>query len=333
MEGVSALNATIGIVTCIALDVANNVLYIADNSYKKIRSLNLVTNIVTTFAGNGTSMYGGDDGPAASAAFKSVTSIALDSTNRKLYVADSNAYVVRVIDLTTNIITTIAGTGVSGYSGDSGDAKLAKFKSTSGLAVDPTTNSLYISDSTNSRVRKVALNNTRQISVFVGTGTATNTKDGGPAINATIKNPTSVAVDTANNLVYIAAGGVIRVVNRSDGKINLAAGTTTTGYNGDGNATNTKLSTIGNIVIDAVHNQVIFSDSARVRIIASGNVTTIVGVSYYGDGGPALRAQLDNPLGMVLGTNNMLYVSDTNHNVVRAISRTTNVITTIAGKI
>jgi hypothetical protein len=325
------LNATIGSVTSIALDVANNVLYIADNQFRKIRSLNLVTNIVTTFAGNGTNMYGGDGGPAARAAFNSLTSIALDSTNRKLYVADSNAYVVRVVDLTTNIITTIAGTGVYGYSGDGGDAKLAMFRSTAGLAVDPTTNSLYISDS--ARVRKVALN-TRQISVFVGTGTPTNTKDGGLAINATIMTPTAIAVDTANNLVYIAAGGVIRVVNRSNGKINLAAGMTATGYNGDGNATNTKLSlSYGNIVIDAVSNQVVFGDSARIRVIASGNVTTIVGVSYYGDGGPALHAQLYSPSGMVLGTNNMLYFSDTNNNVIRAINRTTNVITTIAGKI
>jgi hypothetical protein len=329
------LNATIGGMKSIALDVANNVLYIADDTYRKIRLLNLVTNIVTTFAGNGTNMNGGDGGPAASAAFKSVYSIALDSTNRKLYVADNNAYVVRVIDLTTNIITTIAGTGVSGNSGDGGDAKLAMFRTVSGLAVDPTTNSLYITDSTNSRVRKVALN-TRQISAFVGTGTLTNTGDGGLATDATIKNPTSVAVDTANNLVYIAASGVIRVVNRSNGQINLAAGTTTSGYNGDGIATNTKLSTVfGNIVIDAVNNQVIFGDSsnARVRVIASGNVTTIVGVSYYGDGGPALYAQLNTPTGMALGTNNMLYVSDNNNNVIRAINRTTNIITTIAGKI
>jgi hypothetical protein len=321
----------------IALDVANNVLYIADNTYRKIRSLNLVTNIVTTFAGNGTKAYGGDGGPVAIASFKAVSGISLDFTNRKLYVADTLAYVVRVIDLTTNIITTIAGTGVSGYSGDGGAAKFATFKSVSCVTVDPTTNSLYICDSSNFRVRKVALNDTRQIAIIVGTGTASNDGDGDLAANADIKNPYSIAVDTANNLVYIAVNGIIRVVNTSDGMINRAAGATVTGYNGDGIATSTRLATLGNMVIDAMSNQVIFVDSGNhlVRILASGNVTTIAGgatSSYYGDGGPALLAQFNSPYGMALGTNNILYVADTENCVIRAINRTTNIITTIAGK-
>jgi DNA-binding beta-propeller fold protein YncE len=76
----------------------------------------------------------------------------------------------------------------------------------------------------------------------------------------------------------------------------------------------------------------------RIRVIAhaTGFISTIAGDGltageHQGDGGPALRAQLDHPAGLAVAPNGDLYVADTGHNLVRRISADNRTITTIAG--
>jgi len=132
----------------VAVDAFGN-LYIADAGNRRIRK---VTNgIITTVAGNGTSGFSGDNGPAVSAQFGLPVSVAIDSF-ANLYIAD--AINNRVRKVANGVITTVAGNGGIGFSGDTGPATSAQLRNPVGVAVDSSGN-LYIADADNQRIRRV----------------------------------------------------------------------------------------------------------------------------------------------------------------------------------
>lgn len=119
-----------------------------------------------------------------------------------LYIADTNNNIIRKVDASTGIITTIAGNGTYGYGGDGGQASGAVLRNPEGMALDSAGN-LYFADSGNDLIRKINLSS-GIISVTAGKyGNWGWSGDGGPATNAGIFNPTDVALDGAGNL-YIA---------------------------------------------------------------------------------------------------------------------------------
>ena len=100
----------------LALDAPLNLLFIADRDNNVIRELNLATGKVSTVAGTGTYGDGGTNIPATSAELASPTAVAVGSSGLDLYIADTFNNVVREVNLTTGIITTVAGTGTAGFS-------------------------------------------------------------------------------------------------------------------------------------------------------------------------------------------------------------------------
>jgi DNA-binding CsgD family transcriptional regulator/sugar lactone lactonase YvrE len=135
----------------IALDAQGN-LFIADTASGRIRKVS--GGVITTFAGNGTSGFSGDGGPATKAEFIVPLGLAVDSRDN-LYIADSGNNRVRKIDL-AGVITTIAGSGEAGNSGDSHAATSAKLNLPAALAIGHS-NDLYVADSGNNRMRLVRL--------------------------------------------------------------------------------------------------------------------------------------------------------------------------------
>src|SRR5262249_53392795 len=127
-------------------------------------------------------------------------------------------------------ISTVAGSGQTGYSGDGGQATASKLFSPVGVAVDSAGN-LYIADLDNDRVRKVTPEGI--ISTIAGTGVRGFNGDGTPAMVAQLQGPTAVAEDAAGNQ-YIAdtANNRIRKVSPSGDKIITIAGTGEAGYSG-----------------------------------------------------------------------------------------------------
>ena len=109
--------------------------------------------MVTTIAGTGDKGFGGDGGPATEAQLSFPQDLEI-GPDGNLYFADANNNRVRMIDLTTNVITTVAGTGEHGYGGDGGPADAAKLNRPFGVAFDAA-GDLYVSDTFNSRIRKV----------------------------------------------------------------------------------------------------------------------------------------------------------------------------------
>ncbi|MGD9724332.1 MAG: hypothetical protein AB7U76_24095 [Pirellulales bacterium] len=140
---------------------ANGVLYFSDTNNNCIRKVEFAdpgvfkNGTVSTAAGRcGTeAAYGGDDGPAtaASLAFPQDLEFGPDGN---LYFADTNNNRVRMVDMSSGMITTVGGTGEKGYAGDGGDARAAKLNRPFGVAFHAN-GDLYISDTFNSRIRKV----------------------------------------------------------------------------------------------------------------------------------------------------------------------------------
>ena len=156
-DGGPATEARIYYPEALAVDASGN-LYLTD--YRRIRKVD-TSGIITTIVGNGSAGYSGDGGPAAEAQISVVTDLAVDASGN-LYIADGyNNHRIRKVD-TYGIITTAAGSGcagypscIGGYSGDGGPPSGAQLNRPRGVDVDTAAN-IYIADTTNNRIRKVA---------------------------------------------------------------------------------------------------------------------------------------------------------------------------------
>ncbi|HXP85573.1 MAG TPA: IPT/TIG domain-containing protein [Bryobacteraceae bacterium] len=221
--------ASVPFMAGVAVDLGGNV-YITDVGNYRVRKVD-PSGTITTVAGSGSPIPGGDGGPATSAGFMEPTGVAVDLF-RNIYIADAVNFRVRVVNA-AGTIKTYAGNGTVGYSGDGGPATSAQLSVPVGLALDLQGN-LYIAEAGNvvygSRIRKVDTSGI--ITTVAGTGTIGYSGDGGPAINAQLGgNLQGVAVDHAGN-IYIADYDNYRVrkVDKS-GIITTVAGTGSIGGN------------------------------------------------------------------------------------------------------
>src|ERR1019366_5844726 len=190
-------------------------LYIADSANQAVRMVNAATGIIQTIAGiGGLPGYSGDGGPAAQALLNNPDGVAFDG-DHTLYISDTGNNVIRKVNLSTGIITTVAGTGTAGFSGDGGPAISGQLNYPWGITLGGD-GSLYIAELSNNRVRKVSP--TGVISTVVGTGTRGYGGDSGPATLAQLNVPASVLVDVAGNL-YVADSGnqLVRKVSATTG--------------------------------------------------------------------------------------------------------------------
>jgi sugar lactone lactonase YvrE len=170
----------------VALDGSGNV-YVADTEDCLVRKVSGAT--ITTVAGYGGCIYGGDGGAATSASLNQPSRVVLD-VGGNLYVADPLE--CRVREVSGGTITTVAGNGSCTYSGDGGAATSASLSITWGVALDGSGN-LYIADSGNCRVRKVS---SGTITTVAGNGACTYSGDGRAATSASLYDPTGLALDS-----------------------------------------------------------------------------------------------------------------------------------------
>jgi hypothetical protein len=307
----------------VAVEESGN-LYIADSWNHVIRKVS--NGVITTFAGTGKAGYSGDNGPAASAQLYYPRGVAVDASG-DVYIADTDNNVIRQVS--NGVISTVAGTGKSGYSGDNGPAASAQLYAPEEVEVDASGN-LYIADTGNGAIRKVTSD---VITTMAGHGKLSYSGDNGPATDAQLNGPSAVAVDASGD-VYIADTGnnVIRRV--SNGVIGTVAGTGTSGYSGDnGPATAAQLNWPGGVAVDASGTLYIADTGNHViRKVSDGTISTVAGTGkpgYSGDNGPATSALLGMPSGVAVDASGDLYIADTGANVARKVSK--GVITTIAG--
>ncbi len=228
-DGIAATQAYLYNPTGVAVDSAGDV-FIADTNNNKVREVAAGTGIINTLAGkyNGgyqLSGFTGDGGPAYNSLVSAPSSLSLDRAGN-LYIADTGNQRIRRIDAVTGYITTVAGSGstsAGSYSGDGGPATAATLNQPGGVTSDAVGN-LYIADTGNNVIRRVdAISG--NITTIVGNGTAGFTGDGGPALQAELSGPTSVALDAANNLYITDQNNArLRKVDIATGIISTVAG-------------------------------------------------------------------------------------------------------------
>src|SRR5439155_1570189 len=289
-------------------------LFIADQQNNRIRRVDATAGIITTVAGNGSGGFGGDGGPATAAQLNYPYSVGVDAAGNVL-IPDTTNERLRRIDARTGIITTIAGNGTPSFSGDGGPATTAQIGFVPGVAVDPAGN-LFITDHNAQRIRRVDAA-TGIITTVAGNGTAGFGGDDGPATAAQLTDPSGIALDASGNL-FIADRLRVRRVEASTGVITTIAGNGNCCFSGDGGpATAAGLDYCLNVAVDIAGN--VFTaepcNNHRVRRVdaTTGIITTVAGTGirgYSGDGGPAIAAQLYEPLGLAFDTAGNLFVAD-----------------------
>jgi sugar lactone lactonase YvrE len=197
-DGGAATNAMLDLPSGVAVDASGS-LFFGDRDNDVVRKVD-TNGIITTVAGNGTSGYAGDGGPATHANMGEPYGIALDAAG-DLFITDGDNDVIRKVD-TNGIITTVAGNGEYGFSGDGGAATNATFQFPAGVAVDEAGN-MFIADGSVERVREVDVIS-GIITTFAGSGAqAYSNTNGVPATSVSFDEPDGVAVDGAGN-VFIA---------------------------------------------------------------------------------------------------------------------------------
>ena len=181
----------------VAVDGGGNVL-IADVNNHRIRRLAVGTGVITTVAGNGVYGFSGDGGPGTSASLAYPYGVAVDGGGNVL-IADNSNHRIRRLAAGTEVITTVAGSGVQGFSGDGGPGTSALLFFPTGVAVDGGGNVL-IADLRNHRIRRLAAG-TGVITTVAGNGAIGSSGDGGPGTSASLAYPFGVAVDGDGNVL------------------------------------------------------------------------------------------------------------------------------------
>ncbi|MEZ5402856.1 MAG: SBBP repeat-containing protein [Bryobacteraceae bacterium] len=290
-----------------------------------------VTPLVGTVAGSGAKGTGGDNGFATKAEFAAISGIAVD-TRGSLYIADPETHVIRRVR-PDGVIQPFAGIAANGFTGDGGPASRARLNEPLGLAADADGN-LYVADKGNRRVRKITPDGV--ISTFAGNGQSGSDGDGGPATQASFREPSQLVFDADGNL-YIAdsAANRIRRVTKA-GVISTFAGAGQPGFGGDkGPATEARLTSPGGMAFDKDGN-LYFADQLNHRIrrvTKAGIMETVAGTgiaAWEGDNLAAAGAAFNSPFGVAFDATGNLYITDRENHRIRVIN-SAGVIRTFSG--
>jgi sugar lactone lactonase YvrE len=175
----------------VAMTRDGRTLLIADVAGHRIRSLDLPSGRIATFAGTGRARHDGDGGPAATAAIWGARAVDV-GPDGSVYVLEREGNTLRIVRPDGGTIATFAGTGSRGYSGDGGPARSATFNGPKELAVDRAGN-VWIVDTENHAIRFIDAA-TRRIRTVAGTGRPGGDGDGGPPASARLDRPHGIAV-------------------------------------------------------------------------------------------------------------------------------------------
>lgn len=294
--------------------------YVADTGNNVIRRVVLSSGAVTTVAGDGA--VGSDDGPAATASFNFPSGLALVNP-ATLAIADAYSHKIRVLNIPTGAVSTLAGSGTFGMA--DGVGTNAQFGTPYDVVFDGA-GALYVADGgvdvtsnleTNS-IRKVDLS-TGAVTTVAGTGAFGITN--GPTAIAEFRQPYGLAV--SGNHLYVADS-----LNNSIRRIDLAArtiadlaGTGVAGFK-DGPVEDAQFDSPRRVIVHGSRLLVADTNNHRIRVIdlAENSVSTLNQVGMGGlNTGSSAPAPFSSPVGLAVDVSGYLLVADTLNHSVRAI--------------
>jgi hypothetical protein len=323
-DGGVATSACLNAPDDVAFDAAGD-LHVADALNHRVRKITHTTGFISTVAGS--TAICGDGGAATSACLNNPQGVARKGPTDPLYIADTVNHRIRVVD-SGGTITTYAGTGnTTGAIGDGGPALSAHLFFPRGIALNAA-GDLYIADSSNQRVRRIAAG-TGIITTVAGTGQSGFNGDAGPATSARLNFPRDVFIDAAGNLFIVDASniairkvlagvdGVVTGVTDPGETISTVAGASN-GNSGDcangSNASSACLNDPHGVFVDA-GGRIYIADTNNDKVkMVDGTLTftTVAGdgsARTTGDGGAATAASVHEPTSVVVNAAGALLIS------------------------
>ncbi|HEV8603874.1 MAG TPA: hypothetical protein VGQ99_00830 [Tepidisphaeraceae bacterium] len=207
-------------------------LFISDTNNCRVRRIDAKSGIISTFAGTGQKGFAGDGGSAQQAQFGNIYSATFDPKFERMYLADLDNRRIRMIEMKTGIVNTVAGNGKKGVPKDGAIAKEEPLVDPRAVAADGNGN-VYVLERSGHVLRVVDAQG--KIKTVAGTGKGGYSGDGGPALQAAMNGPKHLVVEKSGDvLIADTENHVIRRYKPADGKIELVAGTGTKGTGGVG---------------------------------------------------------------------------------------------------
>lgn len=255
-----------------------------------------------------------------------------------LYFCEVDTGRIRRIDLNNLRLSTIAGTGEPGYRSESRRPLETAFSAPHEIRWDVEGN-LFVVERDSHTVRRIA-GSTGLVSTVAGNGEEGFSGDGGSAVLSQLRRPHSIAFDSRNNLLICDIGNHrLRSVSRQTGMISTLSGTGERIATPDSSAlSGTPLLGPRSIDCDRDGNAylVLREGNAVFKLdLNAGRLQRIAGTGqrgYAGDGGPGLDATFNGPKGIAYsGTDNSLYIVDTENHVLRRLSLNSGLINTVLG--
>lgn len=321
-DGKRAKKAGIPLPNHICVDKEGRWLYIAENGSDRVRRVDLEAGTLHNYAGIGETCYSGDYGPCGEAGLYLPLSVAIDSKN-DLYICDSGSNRIRKVDHETDVITTVVGSGDSGFNGD-GPALEVNLTYPGAIAFDSEDN-LYIADTQAHRIRKYDPR-TGLVTTIAGTWSREDEDWISPltAQNLVVLSGDAIGIDFSDDQGWLRP--------QCSDNLDLSP------YLDDGRpALEAKLWDVVAIDVDRYGN-VYLTDKASNRIrkvdAQTGTISTVAGVcrfGYDGDGKPAVMSMLNVPEAAIVDQESNVYIADSMNHRVRKVDPATGMIETIAG--
>ena len=290
-------------------------LYIADTSNHTIRKIVLSSGVVTTSWGSGSS--GSNNGTGTSATFNSPEGLWGDGLG-SLYVADTGNHLIRKINISSGVVTTLAGTG-SATPFANGTGTSASFNEPHAIWGDAAT--LYVADKSNHVIRKIVVS-TGAVTTFAGTAGSSGSTDAS-GTSASFNLPLGIWGNGSNLWVTEGGNHTIRQIVISNQAVTTFAGVSGTSGSNDGTGTGAKFNFPHAIWGDGTHMWVVDLSNHAIRkvVISSKNVTTVAGLagSTGSTDGTGTVARFTSPQ-TIWGDGLNLYVSGGSNNLIRKLA-------------
>jgi DNA-binding beta-propeller fold protein YncE len=319
----------------ITIDLSGN-LYISDLDNNRIRKVGLVDqygvsalNFISPSYTNGSKTVSTFDDPRYAVLFEEST----------LYVLDSNNNCIRSVNISTGVVSTVAGSefGTSGNRDGTGTTRslCGLFNTPKGIVMNSSGTNLYISDTGNHRICKVVISS-GEVTTLAGStsGTSGTTNDTGTA--ARFNSPEGLTVDSSETNLYVADTGnhSIRKIVISTGVVTTFAGSSGTSGNTNNTGSSARFNGPRGITTDSTNLYVADSVNTRIRkiVISTAVVTTLAGstTGYTDDTGTSAKFKTPATVNIDrAGTG--LFVCDDEVPAIRKIVISTGVVSTITG--